>query len=174
MSSSEHESLLTKAKTNVADLFRWKTRVQVIDIHGNETVEWQSPQPRRFFSSSRQLCIDFTIVVQNPISLFRKLTALNWLFFIVGLAAWTADGEYSLYCLSSSTVLTHRAALDFHTLSIKTTEFSKYYHVSKTSVTTAITLTLLLRSIGAALFVRAIHAFVVFTSSNIEPSGCRW
>jgi len=42
--------------------------------------------------------------------------------------------------------------LDFHTLSIKTTEFSHYYNVSKTSVTTAITLTLLLRSVGAALF----------------------
>ncbi|KAF9004971.1 MFS general substrate transporter [Hymenopellis radicata] len=115
--SSENESLLTKAKNNVADLFRWKTRVHVIDIHGNETVEWQSPKP-----------------LQNPISLFGKLTALNWLFFLVGFAAWTAD------------------ALDFHTLSIKTTEFSKYYDVSKTSVTTAITLTLLLRSVGAAIF----------------------
>jgi len=48
--------------------------------------------------------------------------------------AWTAD------------------AFDFHALSIQTTKFAKYYHTDNTNITTAITLTLLLRSVGAAAF----------------------
>lgn len=63
-----------------------------------------------------------------------QLTFMNWVFFIVGLAAWTAD------------------AFDFHALSIQTVKLAKYYDVTKTEVTEAITLTLLLRSVGAALF----------------------
>lgn len=72
--------------------------------------------------------------LKNPISLFRQLTGQGWLYFIVGFAAWTAD------------------AFDFHALSIQTTKFAEYYQTSNTNVTTAITLTLLLRSIGAAFF----------------------
>lgn len=45
---SRNASLLAQAKTNVGDLFRWRTRVRVIDVHGEETVEWQSPEPRMF------------------------------------------------------------------------------------------------------------------------------
>lgn len=72
--------------------------------------------------------------LKNPFSLMAQLTAQNWLFFFVGFAAWSAD------------------AFDFHALSIQTVKLSKYYDRSKTDVTTAITLTLLLRSIGAAFF----------------------
>ncbi|CAG8953432.1 hypothetical protein HYFRA_00010181 [Hymenoscyphus fraxineus] len=72
--------------------------------------------------------------LQNPISLMAQLSARDWVFFIVGFGSWTAD------------------AFDFHALSIQTTKFAKYYHQSNTSITTAITLTLLLRSIGAAAF----------------------
>ncbi|KAH6611524.1 carboxylic acid transport [Trichoderma cornu-damae] len=72
--------------------------------------------------------------VQNPISLFAMLSAKDWLFFVVGWLSWTAD------------------AFDFHALSIQTVKLSKYYHRSKTDITTAITLTLLLRSVGAAVF----------------------
>ncbi|KAG6011401.1 hypothetical protein E4U43_008337 [Claviceps pusilla] len=70
----------------------------------------------------------------NPFSLFAQLSAKNWLFFTVGFLSWTAD------------------AFDFHALSIQTTKLATYYGRSKTDVTTAITLTLLLRSIGAAMF----------------------
>jgi MFS family permease len=59
---------------------------------------------------------------------------MNWVFFLVGFSAWAAD------------------AFDFHALSIQTVKLSKYYHVSKTDITSAITLTLLLRSVGAAVF----------------------
>jgi MFS family permease len=59
---------------------------------------------------------------------------LQWLFFIYGLLAWTAD------------------AFDYHALSIQTTKFAAYYKRNNTDITTALTLTLLLRSVGAAFF----------------------
>ena len=72
--------------------------------------------------------------MQNPVSLFMQLSARDWLFFTVGFFAWTAD------------------AFDFHALSIQTVKLAKYYGKSKTDITTSITLTLLLRSVGAAAF----------------------
>lgn len=48
--------------------------------------------------------------------------------------AWTAD------------------AFDFHALSIQTVKLAAYYKTDNTAITTAITLTLLLRSVGAAFF----------------------
>lgn len=62
------------------------------------------------------------------------LSKQGWLYFIVGFAAWTAD------------------AFDFHALSIQTVKLADYYETSNTQVSTAITLTLLLRSVGAAFF----------------------
>ncbi|KAF1979051.1 carboxylic acid transport protein-like protein [Bimuria novae-zelandiae CBS 107.79] len=72
--------------------------------------------------------------LRNPISLFAQLGARDWVYFIVGFLSWTAD------------------AFDFHALSIQTTKLALYYDRSKTDITTAITLTLLLRSVGAAIF----------------------
>ena len=72
--------------------------------------------------------------LKNPFTLFAALGAKGWIFFIVGLFAWCAD------------------AFDFHALSIQTVKLAKYYNTSKTNVTSAITLTLLLRSVGAAFF----------------------
>lgn len=67
--------------------------------------------------------------VQNPIKLFMQLSAGQWLFFLCGLFCWMAD------------------AFDFHALSIQTVKLAKHYGESKTAITTAITLTLLLRSV---------------------------
>jgi SHS family lactate transporter-like MFS transporter len=72
--------------------------------------------------------------LKNPIGLLAQLSLRDWVFFLVGLFAWTAD------------------AFDFHALSIQTVKLSKYYGRTKTDITTAITLTLLLRSVGAAIF----------------------
>ena len=72
--------------------------------------------------------------LKNPISLFMQLGPRDWLFFLVGFVSWTAD------------------AFDFHALSIQTTKLAEYYDRSNTDITTAITLTLLLRSVGAAGF----------------------
>jgi MFS family permease len=111
------KGILPTAKQSLKDLFVWKQRVVVVNDYGEEHTEWQTPEPLR-----------------NPISLFAQLSGKDWLYFIVGFAAWTAD------------------AFDFHALSIQTVKLSKYYHRSKTDITTAITLTLLLRSVGAAVF----------------------
>ncbi|PWN52764.1 MFS general substrate transporter [Violaceomyces palustris] len=111
------KGLLGQAAQNFGDLFRWRQRVTIIDKDGNETTEWQSPEP-----------------LKNPIRLLRQLSATNWLYYIVGLAAWTVDGY------------------DFHSVSLSLTNLSKFYGVSKTDVSTSITLTLLLRSLGAVVF----------------------
>lgn len=111
------DGIIATAKQAWGDLFKWKQRVVVTNEFGEEHAEWVEPEP-----------------IQNPISLCMKLGARDWLFFFVGLAAWTAD------------------AFDFHALSIQTVKLAKYYDRSKTEISTAITLTLLLRSVGAAFF----------------------
>lgn len=72
--------------------------------------------------------------VRNPFSLCALLSSRDWMFFFAGFAAWTAD------------------AFDFHSLSIQTVKFAKYFKTDNTNISTAITLTLLLRSVGAAIF----------------------
>jgi hypothetical protein len=111
------KGILPTAKQGLKDLFIWKQRVVVTNDFGEEHTEWQSPEP-----------------LKNPVSLFAQLHAKDWLYFIVGFCAWSAD------------------AFDFHALSIQTTKLAKYYHRTNTDITTAITLTLLLRSVGAAIF----------------------
>lgn len=111
------KGVIPTCKQSFRDLFIWKQRVTVTNDDGETYTEWQNPAP-----------------LQNPIKLFAQLSAQNWLFFLVGLSAWTAD------------------AFDFHALSIQTVKLAKYYDRSKTDITSAITLTLLLRSVGAAFF----------------------
>jgi len=62
------------------------------------------------------------------------LSFKQWLFFIVGLAAWTMDGY------------------DFHSGSLSLTNLSAYYHRDREVISESITLTLLFRTIGAAVF----------------------
>jgi MFS family permease len=111
------KGVIPTAKQALGDLLVWKQRVVVTNEHGEETTEWRDPDP-----------------IQNPITLMAQLSGKDWVFFLVGFCAWTAD------------------AFDFHALSIQTKKLSLYYDTSKTSITTAITLTLLLRSVGAAMF----------------------
>jgi hypothetical protein len=111
------KGILASARQALGDLFIWKQRVTVTNDYGETHTEWQSPSP-----------------LKNPFSLFALLGAKDWLFFVVGLAAWTAD------------------AFDFHALSIQTVKLAAYYKRTNTDITTAITLTLLLRSVGAAVF----------------------
>jgi MFS family permease len=109
--------ILPSRKQSFCDLFIWKQRVEITNSNGETNTEWRSPEP-----------------LKKPISLFMQLSARDWLFFVMGFVAWTAD------------------AFDFHALSIQTVKLAEYYGESKSNITTAITLTLLLRSIGAALF----------------------
>ncbi|KAF3030800.1 hypothetical protein E8E15_011102 [Penicillium rubens] len=111
------DGMFATARQSIGDLFIWKQRVEVTNEHGETYAEWQSPER-----------------IKNPFGLMAQLSARDWVFFIVGLAAWTAD------------------AFDFHALSIQTVKLADYYGRSKTDISTAITLTLLLRSVGAAFF----------------------
>lgn len=63
-----------------------------------------------------------------------QLSGRDSIFFLIGLAAWMAG------------------AFDLHALSIRTVKLADYFDRTKTDVTTAITLTLLLGSVGAAFF----------------------
>lgn len=72
------KGLLSTAKQSFGDLFIWKQRVEVTE-EGNTYWEWQSPAP-----------------LENPFRLFAQLSARDWLFFIVGFLAWTADGASTI------------------------------------------------------------------------------
>lgn len=87
--------IFASGKQAFFDLFRWKQRVTITNDYGETRTEWQSPAPLR-----------------NPISLFMQLGARDWLFFLVGFSAWTAD------------------AFDFHALSIQTTKLASYVSCS--------------------------------------------
>ncbi|KAJ7148216.1 carboxylic acid transporter [Mycena filopes] len=63
-----------------------------------------------------------------------SLTPLQWAFFWVGWLAWTCD------------------AIDFFSVSLSVPALSDQFHRPTTSITQAITLTLLFRSVGAVLF----------------------
>ncbi|KAI1269582.1 carboxylic acid transporter [Xylariaceae sp. FL1019] len=72
--------------------------------------------------------------LRNPITLLRELDRHQWLMFSAGFVAWTWD------------------AFDFFTVSLCVTEIAKEFNTSNSSVTWGITLTLMLRSVGALVF----------------------
>lgn len=74
------KGIIPTAKQSFKDLFIWKQRVAVTNDYGEVHCEWQKPEP-----------------LKNPISLMAQLSAKNWLFFLCGFFAWTADAfEYVL------------------------------------------------------------------------------
>jgi hypothetical protein len=99
------KGVFATATQSFHDLFNFKQRVVVTNELGETSTEWARPVPLR-----------------NPISLLAQLSGRDWLFFIVGFAAWTAD------------------AYDFHALSIQQVKLANYFRTSKTDVSTAITL----------------------------------
>jgi len=105
------------ARQSIRDLFTWKQRIAITNEDGETYTVWAKPVP-----------------LKNPVSLMAQLSLKDWVFFLVGFAAWSAD------------------AFDFHSLSIQQVKLAAYYKTSKTEVSTAITLTLLLRSVGAFFF----------------------
>lgn len=71
---------------------------------------------------------------QPLLKMLWELTWLQWAFFWVGWLAWTCD------------------ALDFFSVSVSVPALSKQFNEETSSITQAITLTLLFRSVGAVLF----------------------
>lgn len=74
MASKQELGVLAGARESFLGIFRWRTRVVVVDEHGNESIEWQAPE-----------------WPANPFRLLGMLTANNWLFYIVGFLGWTFD-----------------------------------------------------------------------------------
>jgi hypothetical protein len=66
-------SILHEAGENIKDLFRLQT-ITVIDEHGNTVQKKAEIRPPA-----------------NPITLFRKLTWKNWLYFLVGKQRYPAS-----------------------------------------------------------------------------------
>ncbi|KAF2115634.1 sugar transporter family protein [Lophiotrema nucula] len=71
---------------------------------------------------------------KNPIRALRLLNRHQWLMFWAGFLGWTWD------------------AFDFFTVSLTVTEIAKDFGVANSEVTWGLTVTLMLRSVGALLF----------------------
>lgn len=111
------KGIIPAATQSFKDLFIWQQRTETTFPNGQTKTEWTKPTS-----------------LKNPFSLMGQLTAKNWLYFSVGLAACTAD------------------AFDYQALAIQTVKLAQYYETTNTQITTAITLTHTLRSVGAAAF----------------------
>ena len=72
--------------------------------------------------------------VENPIHLLRMLTLHDWLHFGVGFWGWTWD------------------AFDFFTVSLTVDEMATTFNRTTTAITWGITLVLMFRSVGSAIF----------------------
>ncbi|ODV58201.1 MFS general substrate transporter [Ascoidea rubescens DSM 1968] len=70
----------------------------------------------------------------NLVPGLRKMTPLNWSFYLLGALAWTVD------------------AMDFFVVSVSTTEIAAFLNKSVTDITWGITLVLMLCSVGAIIF----------------------
>ena len=70
----------------------------------------------------------------NPYKALAQLNRHHWLMFWVGFLGWTWD------------------AFDFFTVSLCVTEIAKDFGVKNSDVTWGLTLTLMLRSVGALIF----------------------
>ncbi|KAL2219367.1 carboxylic acid transporter [Thermoascus aurantiacus ATCC 26904] len=72
--------------------------------------------------------------LRNPYKILRELTRHQWLMFASGFLGWTWD------------------AFDFFTVSITVTELAAEFDVSNSDVSWGMTITLMLRSVGALIF----------------------
>ncbi|KAI1843746.1 hypothetical protein JX266_010005 [Neoarthrinium moseri] len=72
--------------------------------------------------------------LRNPVAVLRELDRHQWLMFTVGLLGWTWD------------------AFDFFTVSLCVTEIATEFKESNAAVSWGITVTLMLRSVGALIF----------------------
>ncbi|KAK5134195.1 hypothetical protein LTR08_006855 [Meristemomyces frigidus] len=71
--------------------------------------------------------------LKNPYAILRQLNAHQWNMFFVGFAAWAWD------------------AFDFFTISLTATEIAKDFGEEPSAITWGITVTLMLRSVGALI-----------------------
>ncbi|KAJ7489068.1 MFS general substrate transporter [Mycena latifolia] len=72
--------------------------------------------------------------LQNPFKVAASLTGMEWITFLVALWAWTMDGY------------------DFHSGSLSVSNLAVYFGEDRDVISESITLTLLFRTVGAAVF----------------------
>jgi SHS family lactate transporter-like MFS transporter len=70
----------------------------------------------------------------NPIALFRTLSGQQWRFFLIGFFAWAWD------------------AFDFYTVALTYSSLGKTFHKTTAQISWGMTLVLMLRPVGAAIF----------------------
>ncbi|KAK8847478.1 hypothetical protein IAR55_005336 [Kwoniella newhampshirensis] len=89
---------------------------------------------RAMIPSARQPMAGEIPETKNPLKLIRMVSGFGWLMFFSGWLAWTVDG-YDFFCVS-----------------LTIDGLAEQFEVKTTKITTAITLTLLFRSLGAFIF----------------------
>jgi len=72
--------------------------------------------------------------VSNPFKLLAMLNTQQWLFFLVAFFGWTWD------------------AFDFFTVSLTVSDLAETFNKTNTDITWGITLVLMFRSVGSAIF----------------------
>ncbi|CAF1491739.1 unnamed protein product [Rotaria magnacalcarata] len=89
---------------------------------------------RKYIASRFTTLVPPMIVPDNPITLLLMLNRQQTAFFLVALSAWTLD------------------AFDFFTVTLNVIEIAKTYNKTVSDITWGITVTLMLRSVGAIIF----------------------
>ncbi|CAF4965034.1 unnamed protein product, partial [Rotaria socialis] len=89
---------------------------------------------RKYIVSRFTTLVPPMIVPDNPITLLRMLNRQQTAFFLVALSAWTLD------------------AFDFFAVTLNVIEIAKTYNKTVSDITWGITVTLMLRSVGAIIF----------------------
>ncbi|ORX39588.1 major facilitator superfamily domain-containing protein [Kockovaella imperatae] len=107
----------------------WSFKTQLVGWHATDEASFL----RRMIPtwSSKSGSPDYG---KNPLKALKSMSGQAWLMFIVGWFAWTCDG-YDFFCVSLTLKL-----------------LSEQFQVDTKHITTAITLTLLFRSLGALIF----------------------
>ena len=87
LENEKKKDLLSQAATNVRDLFRWKTCVLVYDASGNQTEEWQSPEPRKSLCLFKIFCLTQTFLSPESCEVICKAYAYE----LVVLPRWSSS-----------------------------------------------------------------------------------
>lgn len=89
---------------------------------------------------------------RHPIAVLRQLDRHQWLMFFAGFFGWAWDSFGGAFTTILDQLARLIVFLDFFTVSLTVTEVAAEFNVLPSSVTWGITVTLMLRSVGALIF----------------------
>lgn len=104
------------------------------DLHHVPTGEPERMSVGRYISTRIPTLMPTFDKAPNPFKLLALLNLQQWMFFLVAFIAWTWD------------------ALDFFTVSLTVSDLAKTFNKTNAQITWGITLVLMFRSVGSALF----------------------